>query len=351
MHQACTNGLSGAAGLTMLMTPGPHPLEECAAQLGALTDNTPSALHAELRTDPRCLHLTALRAVVDRPASDEVLVVVDQFEEVFTLCRDDDERAQFLRVLRTAARAPNSRTRIVLGLRADFYAHRAHNPELVEALSDGQVLVGPMSPEELRSAITQPALDAGYRVETALVSQVIAEAIAQPGALPLVSHALLETWRRRRGNTLTLAGYEAAGGITRSIARTAEVVYRDLTEDQQRWARQLFLRLVALGEGTEDTKRRLDRTELDMDSPDRGEVLDRLTRARLVTLDRDTLELTHEALVRSWPRLADRQPRRLAHPPAAHRRRQHLAGAATRPRNAVPRLPPHPGPPVGNHPR
>lgn len=291
------------AGVTMVMTPGPHPLEECAAQLGAVTDATPSALHEALRTDPRCLHLTALGALVDRPADSEVLLVVDQFEEVFTLCQDEDERARFVSVLHTAARAPNSRTRIVLGLRADFYAHCAHNPELVAALGDAQVLVGPMGPEELRAVITQPAVDIGCRVENALVSQVIAEAVGQPGVLPLVSHALLETWRRRRGNTLTLAGYEAAGGITQSIARTVEAVYAGLSEDQQRWARQLFLRLVALGEGTEDTKRRLDRGELDVDDPDRAEVLERLARARLVTLGQNSVELTHEAFVRCWPRL------------------------------------------------
>lgn len=285
---------------TVVMTPGPHPLEECAARLAT---GVASSLHAALRSDPRTLHLTALQALADHPDDVDLLVVVDQFEEVFTVGGDPAERTQFITALATAANAPNSRTRVVLGVRADFYTHCARYPELVEALRDGQVLVGPMSTEELREAVTKPALLTGCRVENALVSQVIADATGQPGVLPLISHALLETWRRRRGNTLTLTGYTEAGGIGEAVARTAESVYTALSEDQQRWVRHLFTRLVALGEGTEDTKRRIHHDELDAAGPDETEVLDKLTDARLITLDRDTVEITHEALVRCWPRL------------------------------------------------
>jgi WD40 repeat protein/energy-coupling factor transporter ATP-binding protein EcfA2 len=302
VHHAQVNGVCGG-GPVVVMTPGPHPLEECAIHLAALTDGCPSASHAALRTDPRCLHRTTHLALVKASSPGEVLVVVDQFEEVFTVCRDPDERAQFLTQLRTAAQASASRIRIVLGLRADFYAHCTHHPELVEALRDAQVLVGPMNTEELRSAITQPAHDAGCRVETALVSRVIADATGQPGVLPLVEHALLETWRRRRGTTLTLAGYDAAGGITQAIARTAETIYTTLPENQREWARQLFLRLVVLGEGTEDTRRRVHRDELDLTEPTQAELLKQLTDARLITLDRDGVEIAHEALIRNWPRL------------------------------------------------
>lgn len=300
VHRART---SDRYGPVLVMTPGPHPLEKCAAHLAALTGTVPSAVHTALRADPRCLHRTALQALTDAAPGSDLVVVVDQFEEVFTLCRDLGERAEFIAALQTAAEATNSRTRIVLGLRADFYAHCTHTPGLVEALSEAQVLVGPMSTEELRSVITQPATDVGYRVETALVSRLIADATGRPGALPLVSHALLETWRRRRGTTLTLAGYDAAGGISQSIARTAETVYTALPRDEQDWARQVFLRLVALGEGTEDTRRRIDRAELDLTDPGRAAVLERLAQARLITLDRDTVEVTHEALIQYWPRL------------------------------------------------
>ncbi|WP_460849680.1 NACHT and WD repeat domain-containing protein [Phytohabitans suffuscus] len=304
LHHAQTHGLRGTAdGPRLVMAPGPRPLEECAARLAALAGTAASPLHAALRDDPRSLHLTALQALVDKPSGAELLVVVDQFEEVFTLCADPDERAQLVAVLAEAAHASNSRTRVVLGVRADFYAHCAEYPVLVDALRDAQVLVGPMTTAELRSAITQPALDVGCRVETALVSELIADATGQPGVLPLVSHALLETWRRRRGTTLTLAGYRTAGGLDQSVAHTAETVYTSLSDTQQRWVRQLFVRLVALGEGTQDTRRRVDRAELDPDNPETTTALERLAHARLVILDRDSVEITHEALVRCWPRL------------------------------------------------
>ncbi|WP_246107709.1 XRE family transcriptional regulator [Saccharothrix saharensis] len=230
------------------------------------------------------------------PDLDVDLLIVDQFEEVFTLWPDADRRTAYVDALLTA------RCKVVIGVRADFYGHCAQHPALVEALTDGQLLLGPMGPEELRQVIMQPAVKASCTVETALVSRLIADATGQPGVLPLVSHALLETWRRRRGTTLTLAGYEAAGGIQHAIAQTAERTYTSLERHQRALARQVFLRLTALGDGTEDTKRRLPRAELDHDV-DVDVVLDRLAHARLLTLDRDSVEIAHEALIRSWPRL------------------------------------------------
>ncbi|WP_257900953.1 nSTAND1 domain-containing NTPase [Saccharothrix obliqua] len=224
------------------------------------------------------------------------LIIVDQFEEVFTLCQDADQRAAFIDALLDAE------CRVVLGVRADFYGHCAQHPRLVEALTDGQLLLGPMGPEELRQVIMQPAVKASCTVETALVSRLIAETTGQAGVLPLMSHALLETWRRRRGTTLTVAGYEAAGGIQHAIAQTAERTFTSLEKHQRALAREVFLRLTALGDGTEDTKRRLPRAELDA-NVDVDVVLDRLAHARLLTLDRDTVEIAHEALIRSWPRL------------------------------------------------
>ena len=160
-----------------------------------------------------------------------------------------------------------------------------------------------MSTDQLRQAITQPAVRAGCVVEGALLARLVAEGGGRVGALPLVSHALLETWRRRRGNTLTLAGYEAAGGIEGGLAQSAEAVYEGFTAEQQRLARGIFLRLTAPGEGTEDTKRRIDRAELDNDDPNTALVVDTLARARLLTVGTNTVEITHEVLIRSWPRL------------------------------------------------
>jgi hypothetical protein len=220
---------------------------------------------------------------------------------VFTLCADHAERTRFITALLTGAGAANSRTRVVLGVRADFYAACSAHPELVEALRDAQLLVGPMTTDELRRAISLPAARRGCAVESALLARVVADADGHAGVLPLVSHALRETWRRRRGNTLTVSGYEAAGGIHHALANSAEEAYRGLDAGRQRIARGILLRLVALGEGTEDTKRRLGRTDLAADGPTQ-EVLGALAAARLVTVDADTVQLTHEALLHAWPK-------------------------------------------------
>ncbi len=287
----------------VLLTPGARPLQECAVKFAAALGLAPGALLDDFAAHPRNLGLAA-RQLAELDDTDVVLVV-DQFEEVFTLCQDEQERARFLDALVTATTEPGSRTRVVLGIRTDFYTHCARHADLAEAMQDAQVLVGPMTTEELRQAISRPAVDAGYRVETALVSRLVADATGRPGVLPLLSHALLETWRRRRGTTLTLAGYEAGGGIERAIAQTSESTFARLSPRQQRLARQVFLRMTALGEGTEDTKRRIGRGELDTDDEDTAVVLDGLAAARLVTLDDTGIEITHEALIRGWPRLRE----------------------------------------------
>ncbi|TWP52319.1 hypothetical protein FKR81_12205 [Lentzea tibetensis] len=271
-------------GRALVLTPGANPVEECAVRLAALMGVSAVELKQEFAADPANLWLRV------RQFEPELVLVVDQFEEAFTLAPD----AHWL------VRALTGGPRVVLGVRADFYGHCGRYPELVESLEGSQLLVGPMTSDELRRAITEPAARAGATVETALVARLVADVAGQAAALPLVSHALVETWRRRRGMTLSLNGYEAAGGIEHAVARTAEEVFFAFSPDEQRAARLLFLRLIALGEGTEDTKRRVPRRELDADS-----LLDRLVSARLVTLDRDSVELTHEALIRSWPRLRD----------------------------------------------
>jgi WD40 repeat protein len=293
---------SGSGGWpALLLTPGSHPLDECAVRLAALSGGSAPALYRELCASPRALHLAVSQALDGYPPDADLLIVVDQFEEAFTLCPSERERASFITALLSAAGAVNSRTRVVLGVRADFYPRCAQYPELTEALRDAQLLVGPMTTEELRRAISQPAAGAGCAIEGALLARIVADATGQPGVLPLVSHALRETWRQRRGNALTLAGYEASGGIYRALARTAEAVYEGLSDDQRRLARGIFLRLVALGDGTEDTKRRLLRDEVG--TGDADTVLNALARSRLVTLDAGFVELTHEALLHAWPRL------------------------------------------------
>ncbi|MGI5498612.1 helix-turn-helix domain-containing protein [Lentzea sp. CA-135723] len=228
--------------------------------------------------------------------TDDAVLVVDQFEEIFTLCEDRDTRRRFVDAL--------TAHRVVLGVRADFYGHCTDFPVLVDAMSGGQVTVGPMSTDELRAAIVQPARRIGHTVETALVAELVAHCADQAGALPLLSHALLETWHRRKGNTLTLQGFRAAGGFEGALTRTAESVFAGLTGRQQDLTRSLFIRLTAIGDGTEDGKRRISRGELD-DDPDTAATLEALTTHRLITVDRDRVEITHEALLRCWPRLRE----------------------------------------------
>ncbi len=160
---------------------------------------------------------------------------------MFTLCRDEDERRAFIDALLDAAERG---TRVVVALRADFYGHCAAYPRLAAALEDRQALVGPMSEDELRRAIERPAEQAGLVLEPGLVEGILRDVVGEPGALPLLSHSLLETWKRRSGRMLTLIGYLQAGGVQGAITKTAETVYHEaLSPDQQALARNIFLRL------------------------------------------------------------------------------------------------------------
>jgi WD40 repeat protein/class 3 adenylate cyclase len=237
-------------------------------------------------------------------AAEARLIVVDQFEEAFTLCRDEEERGAFIDAVLDAA---DRGTRVVIALRADFYGHCAAYPRLARALEDHQALVGSMSEEDLRRAIERPAEHAGLLLEPGLVEGILRDVVGEPGALPLLSHSLLETWKRRSGRMLTLIGYLQAGAVHGAIAKTAETVYQDaLSPDQQALARSIFLRLTEFGDGTEDTRRRVETAELPPHpelAEDVDEVLRTLADARLVTIGEGTVEVAHEALIRHWPTL------------------------------------------------
>ncbi|MFD0446443.1 helix-turn-helix domain-containing protein [Streptomyces indonesiensis] len=245
---------------------------------------------------------THAEALVPKAGEGETWLVVDQFEELFTLCHDPAERAGFVARL-LAARDPGSRLRVVIGVRADFFDRCAEHRELTYALRDATLLVGPMSRAELRAAIVKPAAADGLIVERALTARIVEEVVDEPGGLPLMSHALLETWHRRRRRALTVEMYEAVGGLHGAIAKTAERVYEELSASQAETARRILLRLITPGEGAQDTRRPVDREEWEPESADTTIVLDRLARARLITLDRNTVDLAHEALIMAWPRL------------------------------------------------
>ncbi|MEW2390142.1 hypothetical protein AB0933_17520 [Streptomyces venezuelae] len=235
------------------------------------------------------------------PASGEgdTLLVVDQFEEVFSLCHDPAERDAFLDGLLTA-REPATRLRVLLAVRADFYGRCAEHGALAAALGEAHVLVGPMSPTGLREAVVGPAAAERLVVERALTARIVADVADEPGGLPLMAHALREVWRRRSGRTLTEAAYEAIGGVHGAVAHTAEDVYAGLSETDAARTRTLLLRMVAPGDGTADTRRPVDRAEL---PPGCAAVLERLVAARLLTVDGTSVELAHEALIGAWPRL------------------------------------------------
>ncbi|MVO88812.1 hypothetical protein GPA10_29655 [Streptomyces sp. p1417] len=239
------------------------------------------------------------------PGEGDTWLIVDQFEEIFTLCHDTAERVGFLDLLLTAAE-PASRLRVVLGVRADFYSRCAEHRELADALRQANLLVGPMKPAELREAVVKPAQAGGLIVERELTARLVDEADGEPGGLPLLSHALRETWRRRHGRALTMEAYEAAGGMHGAIAQTAEAVYSRLSPAHAVLARLILLRLITPGEGSPDTRRPVDRSEVDVGTASHDDValvLDLLARARLITLDDDTVDLAHEALITGWPRL------------------------------------------------
>ncbi|NNN33787.1 hypothetical protein HLK59_26165 [Streptomyces sp. S3(2020)] len=235
----------------------------------------------------------------------ESWVVVDQFEEVFTLCRDRAERNRFIDLL-LAARDPGSRVRVLIAVRADFYARCGEHHELGRTLCGAALLVGPMTAGELREVVVKPAQATGLTVERELTARLVEEVLDEPGALPMLSHALLETWLRRRGRMLTVASYEAAGGLRGAIAATAEAAYEQLSDGQALAARRLLLRMVEPGQGTPDTRRPLTRGDLtEWTDPDVRAAVDGLTRARLLTVDDDGVHLAHEALITCWPRLHD----------------------------------------------
>ncbi|WNM35759.1 hypothetical protein RKE30_38065 [Streptomyces sp. Li-HN-5-11] len=232
-------------------------------------------------------------------------VVVDQLEELFTLCPDRAERDGFVDLLLTAS-APGSRLRVVAAVRSDFFHHCAEYPGLASVLHGAGLPLAPMTAQELREAVAGPAAAAGLLVERRLTTRLVEDVLNEPGGLPLLSYGLLESWRRRRGRMLTLAGYEAAGGVRDIIEATAEKAYAELTADQAGAARCLLLRMIEPGSNAADAGRPLGRDELnDWGEPAVGVVVERLVRARLLTADDGGVRFAHEALPTCWPRLAD----------------------------------------------
>ena len=302
--------IEGSEGwfITELM-PGAHPLEELEAALLRVATQPPAGLLRLLESGPRGL-LQAVERII--PEGSELVLVVDQLEEAFTLTEDESERALLLESIRVAAADPASRVRIVATLRADFYDRPLNYPRFGELLGTSTEVVTPLAPDELERAIVKPAEAAGLSVEPALVAQVASDVAEQPGALPLVQYALTELFDHHDEGLLTLAAYRDIGGVGGALAARAEHLYATRQDAGHEAVRQLFLRLVTLGEGVTDTRRRVPLSELsaiEVDAEAMQAALDAFGRHRLLTFDRDpatrepTVEVAHEALLRSWPRL------------------------------------------------
>ena len=330
-------GLAGAPGAAswpcLVFTPTRAPLDELALQVAVPAGADAAAVRRELEAYPEGFALTARQAAMARPrgladgprvAHDQwqrrLLLVVDQFEELFTQCADERQRRAFITALHAAAvtahgpgQAPAAL--VVLGVRADFEARCADYPQLADAVQD-RYLVTPMTERQLRMAITEPAKKAGCQVDDGLVEVLLAEVrTRQPGTsgaglLPLLSHALDQTWRSRIGKSLTLADYERTGGIEGAVADSAQRAYDLLTPAQQTAARQIFTRLTATSSDGLDTADRATRARLTegksaAEIQDVEAVLEAFTSERLLTLAADTVEISHEVLLTAWPLLRD----------------------------------------------
>ncbi|MFF9850207.1 caspase, EACC1-associated type [Streptomyces litmocidini] len=279
----------------LLPAPGPRPMHALADLWARATGRDPKEVRAALD------HGRLPPPRPDRPVCR--LLIVDQFEEVFTRCRDAGERARFIGLL-TSQRQEGPR--VVLSLRADHYGSCLDHPGLVRALDHHRLNVPPMTEADLRVAVERPARAAGLSLQAGLTDRLLHDLRGGPtgqAGLPFLAHALRETWLRRSGATLTLAGYQATGGIWKSVTTTTDKLYRDLDASGRKALRKLLLRMVHVGpDASQDAVRR--RIPIDELSPaSESGLLDRLIDARLVSLDQDSAQISHEALLRAWDEL------------------------------------------------
>jgi hypothetical protein len=312
----------------VICRPGADPCASLAVELGRLGGldlEKQTAFKDRLKQgmlhDRTALHESVQLVLSSGDSKQRLVILVDQFEELFTICREEKLRQAFVDNLIYASQVAQGHTLVLLAMRADFYGKCASYPQLALAVPECQVLIGPMTRPELQEAIEKPAQKVGSELEPGLVDLLLNDVANDPGSLPFLQFALKELWNRRTGRKLTTDVYRGIGGVTGALQRKADEVYSHLSEPQQRICRRIFLRLTQPGEGTEDTKRRVSISELKPETGSLSEVeavlLD-LSEAetRLITGEAEDgeefFEVAHEALIRGWPELrkwidADRQ--------------------------------------------
>jgi basic membrane lipoprotein Med (substrate-binding protein (PBP1-ABC) superfamily) len=291
------------------MIPGSRPLVELEAAMLRSTLDAPDSLSEQLNDPDAGLLRAALRIL---PDDGRLLLVIDQFEELFTLVDDEAERVAFLDLLAPALDDPRGRVMVVLTLRADFYDRPLRYPDFAQRLGDGVVNVSSLTPDELEEAVQLPMRQANVEMEPALLAAVLTDVIGQPGALPLFQYTLTMLFDRRESGVVTVDAYRSIGGLKGALAQRAEDLWAELDQPEQAAARQLFLRLVTITGDREWSRRRVAASELtsmrrDLVATQR--VIGSFGEHRLLAFDRDqtsgspTVEVAHEALLTEWPRL------------------------------------------------
>ncbi|MEV0401551.1 hypothetical protein [Actinoallomurus sp. NPDC050550] len=296
----------------LLVTPTSRPLRALAERWTEVFGGDAEKLYEGLRDEPQ----DALSGSV--PPDRRPILVVDQFEELFTVVADERERQAFVGALHALAEGP-AQAGVIIGVRADYWDRCAAYPQLAEAIQDGQVIVEPMTEEDLRLAITGPAAAVGLEIEPGLVDTILAELRAdqavgdryEAGALPLLSQALRNMWDRRENGRLTIRGYEESGRIRDSVRRTADEVLGLLSTDDRKTAFKLFRRMTLITVGGRVARRRVTLPEIhaavSADSAERRDRVETLLSAfadqRLITLHEDAVEISHDALLTAWPAL------------------------------------------------
>ncbi len=306
----------------LIFSPGAHPIEALAKRLNPLLAEKmsesypPETLMEELRISGSVLQVVE-RALQGDPESTRLLLVVDQFEEVFTRT-SETERIQFLDALRLLATVSGSRAHIIVTMRADFFGQLSHYPDLANLFEqDNLLIVTEMTTANLLRSIEGPAQAVGLRYEQGLVDRLLDDVKSEPGSLPLLQYALRELFKRREGAKLTNAAYDEIGGVRQALARHAESVFRQLNPARQDIMRRVLLRLVEVSESGEATRRRVPLTELslrDVPPEEIDAVIELLTspESRLLIANREIsradgeptilLQVSHEALMREWDR-------------------------------------------------